>query len=259
MEPTLTEFSYGYCVTEEFANGMGPGLKAAPFFPSLHAEGKEGGGFDVRIGSALFLQFKLTEELTRRSARETKLGLLEPPFFRFWLHRRDRSRQHEMLIQLEEVTGNQVYYIAPCFAQLDKLDEAYTGAMVIQESALFSPAEIGPLPDDEYHSVAFRRDQGFGWFCSEPREIRRHPQKKVLSIAKELPDQLRTESLLDWLEVLANKMEMIIRESTKALLIHGEVNSRPQGRRPDPLQRVAYLARAHFGSELFLYAEPRQT
>jgi hypothetical protein len=49
METRLTEFSYGYCVTEELANGMGPVLKAAPYFPSLLAEGKPGGGFDVRI------------------------------------------------------------------------------------------------------------------------------------------------------------------------------------------------------------------
>jgi hypothetical protein len=42
METRLTEFSYGYCVTEEFANGMGAGLKAAPYFPSLYIEGKAG-------------------------------------------------------------------------------------------------------------------------------------------------------------------------------------------------------------------------
>ncbi len=107
MEPTLTEFSYGYCVTEDFANGMGTGLKAAPYFPSLYAEGKIGGGFDVRIGSALFLQFKLCEELTRRSAKETQKGLLNPPFFRFWLHKRNRSAQHQMLIDLENQPGNQ--------------------------------------------------------------------------------------------------------------------------------------------------------
>lgn len=86
MEARLTEFSYGYCVTEELANGAGPGFKAAPYFPSLYAEGKEGGGFDVQLGSALFLQFKLSDELTRRNANETKLGLLNPTFFRFSLH-----------------------------------------------------------------------------------------------------------------------------------------------------------------------------
>ena len=42
MEKRLTEFSYGYCVTEEFANGMDAGLKAAPYFPSLYVEGKSG-------------------------------------------------------------------------------------------------------------------------------------------------------------------------------------------------------------------------
>src|SRR5690349_10920803 len=113
MDPTLTEFSYGYCVTEEFANGSGTGLKAAPYFPNLYAEGQIGGGYDVRIGSALFLQFKLTDVLTRRSARETREGLLEPPFSRFWLHRRDRSSQHQLLIDLEQQPGSQVYYIAP--------------------------------------------------------------------------------------------------------------------------------------------------
>lgn len=95
METRLTEFSYGYCVTEELANGSGTGLKAAPYFPSLYAEGKKGGGFDVKIGSALFLQFKLCEEMRRRTALETQRGLLQPPFFRFWLHRKDRSAHLE--------------------------------------------------------------------------------------------------------------------------------------------------------------------
>ena len=124
MEPTLTEFSYGYCVTEDLANGFGPGLKGAPYFPSLYAEGKKGGGFDVRIGHALFLQFKLCEKLTRRSATETQKGLIDPPFYRFWLHRRNRSAQHQMLIDLETEPGNQVYYIAPGFAELSALNDS---------------------------------------------------------------------------------------------------------------------------------------
>ncbi len=107
METRLTEFSYGYCVTEEFANGMGAGLKAAPYFPSLYVEGKAGGGFDVLIGSALFLQFKLCHELRRRTALECKKGLLQPTFYRFWLHRKDQSDQHKMLMELEQA-GNQV-------------------------------------------------------------------------------------------------------------------------------------------------------
>jgi hypothetical protein len=91
METCLTEFSYGYCVTEEFANGIDAGLKAAPYFPSLYIEGKAGGGFDVRIGSALFLQFKLCHELTRGTARECQMGLLSPRFIVFTLASRHMS------------------------------------------------------------------------------------------------------------------------------------------------------------------------
>ena len=151
MESALTEFSYGYCVTEEFANGPGPRLKAAPYFPSLLREGRPGGGFDVRIGSALFLQFKLSERLTRRSAKETTRGLMQPPFYRFWLHRRNRSNQHRMLIDLESQPGNSVYYIAPKFAELEALNKSFAARRVLDDSVMFSPREIGPLPDDEHH------------------------------------------------------------------------------------------------------------
>jgi hypothetical protein len=255
MEPTLTEFSYGYCVTEEFANGMGPGLKAAPYFPSLYAEGKDGGGFDVRIGSAIFLQFKLTDELTRRSARETQEGLLDPPFFRFWLYRRDRSAQHQMLIELEQEPGNQVYYIAPGFAQLEGLNAAYTNGRVVQESAMFSPRDIGPLPDDKYHRVAFRADQNWGWFLSEPKQIPKYVKQKVLSLALDHPKTQKRDEVLDWLGAVARGMKRIVRERESTLYQVGDSTIPPEGRRRDPLQEVAYLARAHFGAEFFFLAE----
>jgi hypothetical protein len=128
---------------------------------SIALRRRKGGRFDVQIGSALFLQFKLAEELTRRSAKETKKGLLDPTFYRFRLHRRDLSSQHQLLIQLEN-QGNQVYYIAPKFADLKSLDAAYTKKRVVMQSALFSPVEIGALPDDKYHSVAFKPGKQMG-------------------------------------------------------------------------------------------------
>ena len=143
MESRLTEFSYGYCVTEELANGPGPRLMAAPYFPSLRTEGREG-GFDVRIGTALFLQFKLSEEMRSRKAKEAELNLLSPRFYRFWLHRRNLSNQHQMLIDLERVTGNQVFYIAPRFADVRALDKARADSAVVESSAIFSPSDIGP-------------------------------------------------------------------------------------------------------------------
>jgi len=255
MEPTLTEFSYGYCVTEEFSNGAGPSLKSAPYFPSLYAEGKQGGGFDVRIGSALFLQFKLCDELSRRSARETQDGLLQPPFFRFWLHRRDRSAQHRMLIDLAQQPGNQVYYIAPAFSDLDSLDSAYTTETVIQNSALFSPLDIGPLPDDEDHRVAFRADEDLGWFLSQPKQIPRYGKEHILSAVLDHSKATKFTQSFEWLRGVAEDMRRIVREREQVPVFGLEAEQAAPRR--DPLQDVAYLARTHFGAEFFLVAQPQ--
>jgi hypothetical protein len=257
MEARLTEFSYGYCVTEELANGTGPGFKAAPYFPSLYAEGKEGGGFDVQLGSALFLQFKLSDELTRSYATEAKLGLLNPTFFRFSLHRRDRSTQHQMLIELEAVKGNQVYYIAPGFAQLVSLDSAYQGRTVVSESALFSPSDIGPLVDDGYHTVAFRLDNAVGWFLSKPKEIPVRHQRELLKKALTKPTAPKSRLAQEWLTGLAEKMKSIAAQHSKAEVQspNRKLRSRDNA---DPLNEVEYLARTRFGCELFLLAQPHK-
>lgn len=251
MEARLTEFSYGYCVTEELASGASPRLIAAPYFPSLYTEGKEGGGYDVRIGSALFLQFKLSEEMTRRSATESQLQLLSPPFYRFWLHRRDRSNQHQMLIALESQPGNQVYYIAPKFAEVNELDRAYRNREVVERSAMFSPNDIGPLPDDKYHRVAFSRYEESGWFLSKPKSISTHGKPELFERALKAAKTSRFRELNDWLGNLSARMTAIRHEYSKM-----SVRENVLAGQRNPLEEVAYQARTHFGCELFLVAEP---
>jgi hypothetical protein len=257
MEPRLTEFSYGYCVTEELANNLGPGLKSAPYFPSLYVEGKVGGGFDVQIGKAVFLQFKLCEELVRRTARETQEGLLEPKFFRFWLHRRDLSHQHRMLVDLEAQPGNQVYYIAPAFADVEDLDQAYKSSRVVERSAMFSPADIGELKDDKQHRVSFRPGDSWGWFLSEPRRIRIHRGSEIFDRA--LSESVSTDRhmLEDWLGSLNNRMVQIIRKyDLRGVQFADDRAVETLGPQRNPLERAAYLARTYFGCELFLVVQP---
>lgn len=251
MQTRLTEFSYGYCVTEEFTNGAGAGLKAAPYFPSLYAEGKKGGGFDVRIGSAVFFQFKLSHELTRRSAKEFKKRLLTLPFFRFWLHRRDLSDQHEMLIELENQAGNQVYYIAPAFSDVDALDSAYTSKQVIDRSAMFSPKDIGLLPDDKDHRVSFSLATNTGWFLSEPRKIPIHKKAAVLAKAHDHHLSDNAKEARQSLDALTEQMINIVRERRPKTWDAGI------GKHREPADRLSYLARTQFGVEVFLPAEPR--
>lgn len=258
MEPRLTEFSYGYCVTEEIRRRLG--LMAAPYFPSLYAEGRSG-GYDVQIGTALFLQFKLSEELTRKSATETKKRLLQPPFFRFWLHRRDRSDQHQMLVDLESVAGNEVYYIAPAFADVSALNEALTDPKkkgVVGESKMFSPKDLGSLTDDQAHSVAFRSDDDWGWFLSEPKRV----EAKHITDAAQRMRAVRVahgETLQSWLDELIAAMRRIGEGARKQVLgptLSGDSfgwTGWDRGR----LEEAAYLARVYFGCELFLLVSPR--
>jgi hypothetical protein len=256
MEPTLTEFSYGYCVTEELANRLGPGLKVAPYFPSLYSEGQKGGGFDVRIGGALFLQFKLCEKLTRGTAKEAKAGLINPPFYRFWLHRKNRSNQHRMLIDLENQTGNQVYYIAPGFAELDELNSAYVCKRVVSTSGMFSPREIGPLPDNEQHRIAFRLDSPNGWFLSEPQSIAIHRSTDVLKRALSHDPANGPEDVQNWLFELAARMKDLVRRyEWRSAELFQTLDQVAEER--DPLRQVVYLAHAYFACEVLFAAEPR--
>lgn len=78
----FSEFSYGYCLTEDLIVGQGMPITAAPVFPSLIEEGQPGIGYDVRFdlpGVPLFLQFKLVDQMVRGTANEAKKGHFQPP------------------------------------------------------------------------------------------------------------------------------------------------------------------------------------
>lgn len=84
MKPLLSEFSYGYALTEELASGTFGPLTGAPIFPSLLAEGAL--GYDIAMpfhGAPLFLQFKLSDKLVRNTAGE--VAYLGVPYYRFYL------------------------------------------------------------------------------------------------------------------------------------------------------------------------------
>lgn len=101
----FSEFSYGYCLTEDLIVGQGMPLSAAPIFPSLVEEGKTGIGYDVRFdrpGIPLFLQFKLVHQMIRTTANEAKKGHFNPPFYRMHLRSRPLSDQHASLLSLEK-------------------------------------------------------------------------------------------------------------------------------------------------------------
>src|SRR5687767_9944038 len=98
MRPTISEFSYGFAITSELVH-IGGGVTAAPVFPSLIAEGQQGGGWDVRLdrpGVPLFLQFKLCDSMTRGTCREAQVAGFNVPCYRMHLRSARVSEQHAM-------------------------------------------------------------------------------------------------------------------------------------------------------------------
>lgn len=183
MRPDFSEFSYGYAVTEELVAASKAKLVAAPLFPSLYEEGKVGGGYDVKIpmkGMPVFLQFKLSDCLERKNAKEYPAPIAKLPYYRMHLRPRNHSDQHQLLIDLESL-GETVFYIAPEFHLPNDLNKFYLSKTVASNSVAISPLDIGPLVDDDEHYIVFERGTSIGYLCSDnPIEIRKTPIKEGL-------------------------------------------------------------------------------
>jgi len=172
----FSEFSYGYAFTENLIRSSTAAPNTAPIFPNLVQEAQL--GYDVKInlpGLPLFFQFKLPRLMVRETAREiSQLGLsgITVPFFRMPLMRRNLSDQHIHLIGLEAKFPNAVLYASPMFDSSAGFNSAYGKAEVHLRSALFSPTDIGPLPDDDYHAVSYVTSSRTAWRCSEPKKVK---------------------------------------------------------------------------------------
>jgi hypothetical protein len=170
MDSHISEFSYGYTLTSELMALFSLKDAGAPEFATQNAESKPGGGWDMKLpGIPVYLQFKRAARMVRRSAQEASAFKLLP-FFRMYLHRRDQSDQHQLLLDLES-QGNVVVYAAPAFSEADELNEAYSLDLVAARSIFLRPSAIGDLADDERHWVSFQTTPPMAVLCSEPHRV----------------------------------------------------------------------------------------
>lgn len=257
MKPNISEFSYGYALTDELIHWHGTAITAAPVFPSLYQEGKPGGGYDVKLqrpGLPLFLQFKLSHCMVRNNAQEVIHGLLATPYYRMHLRPARHSDQHEMLLDLENA-GQHVYYCAPTFHTPTELNDAYLLHHVRNRSLWLKPSAIGPLPDDEDHYVAFQIP-GTTHFCSEPRKLEAGGDFEEFTMAvegsyrQERKLALRRENLTylaDAITEISEKRRDISPEAKRAS--HAELAAR------HPLDRIAFYASVFMDCQLFIVSE----
>jgi len=250
----FSEFSYGYCLTEDLIVGQGTPLIAAPVFPSLLEEGQPGVGYDVRFdrpGVPLFLQFKLVHQMVRRNANETKRGHFQPPFYRMHLRPRPVSDQHQSLLSLEQA-GNDVFYVAPCFHTTVALNTNYAQRRVWDRSIRIRPALIGPLPDDGPHHVTFQHPSSTWQFYSdEPFKEGRAPETG--EIAGRLQSRIverGSRNLREQIEDLDASLQAIVQSRNVERKERERVDIRELGEHVDPLRRAAYIARQFFDCQM---------
>lgn len=172
MKPNISETSYGYALTDELIHRQNMPINSAPIFPTLYQEGQNGGGYDLlldRPGLPLFLQFKLSDYLSRSNASE--MNTFDNPYYRMYITKRNHSNQHQMLHELELNNDlNEVFYTAPLFHEPEELNDAYLNGNVSNRSLWINPSQIGLLPDDEQHYVVF--DSPTNWYmCSEAKKM----------------------------------------------------------------------------------------
>lgn len=171
MDAEFTELSYGFAFTHELINNS-IGIENAAVFPSQIAEGREGGGYDMEIqlsGYPLFIQFKLSEYMISSSANEWHL--YNQPYYRFKIRSHKKSQQHDLLLQLEDEMNN-VFYVAPEFWKLIELNQFFMKEEILYSSAFFRPSSIGTINDDNEHSIVFQRHSTYGYFCSNPTQLK---------------------------------------------------------------------------------------
>ena len=208
-------------------------------------------------GVPLFLQFKLCDQMTRRTCREARQRNFSVPCYRMHLRPARSSRQHEMLLDLE-TAGQDVYYCAPQFHKPTELNSAFLQRAVRDRSVWIRPSDIGVLPDDRDHHMSF--EFGGPWtLFSDPKpidgkrvfeDVERHLADRLREQGPTPISETRLDALADVITRIADERRHISQRERDAF-----AETVPP---TEPLQRVAYYGSVFLDSQLFVVQE-RQT
>ncbi len=165
MKSEFSEFSYGFAFTDAFVRRRGS-LTTAPVFPNLRDEGSK--GWDVRLnlpGASFFLQFKLSDRLTRPNA--TYWAVHGGEYSRIDITPLGRSPQHNLLKDLNDRGEDNVFYVAPFFYTMSEFDDAYISNTIYDRSLLVPVSRLRRLTDYEDHHITFDGSNDFRWHTDE--------------------------------------------------------------------------------------------
>ncbi|KAB2686792.1 hypothetical protein [Brucella pseudogrignonensis] len=212
-QPDFSEFSFGYGVTRYFEELYGA-RRVLPNFPTQNEEAD--GGYDVDLlshGVPLFIQFKRSEIMTRRSATEYKQHPTdwEMPIYRMHLHGHNEFRQHYLLQGLED-DGNLAIYITSQVSSKAVLNHYYERHRILDASRMFLPSEI-VLPNvHERHHVSFNHGKPFHRIYSETGERMESRLRKPIDLIDVLRRRSEEKDFRTSLEAFVTAIEKLTPE-----------------------------------------------
>jgi hypothetical protein len=221
---TFSEFTYGFALVNELVSAGNPPILSVPVFPSLIKEGRAGGGYDVYLdqpGRPLFLQFKLSRHMRGWNAREFRQGLFKKPFYRMSVRPKQSSRQHQLLLALEQQKQGTVFYCAPAFHTLGELDALYKAGQIGRYSRFVRPSALPTIMDDDEHWLAFQRARGgtSAFFSDEGRRIELDERpiqerlQEALSEAHRVPFKETLNTLSHWFDEQVPRQALLWQET----------------------------------------------
>lgn len=257
MKPKISEFSYGYALTEELvAYFKHSNIESAPVFPSLYEEGRL--GYDMAIETKtfpLFIQFKLSEYITATAkSKEVKANVYKKGkrFYRIKIWAKKYSKQHDLLLSLQK-KNPYVYYAAPMFYKTEELNEHYMNRGIIKNSAFLTPSTIGYIDDQKEHSICFSGVGQEVYRFSSPQNLGVLQQFNLSSAALTASEEAARISSLNnidsWRIVERAMIDILIEQRIVNEADLFDIPGMRSGR--SDLERVAYLARVYFGSQVF--------
>lgn len=177
MSARFNEREFEFCFNAEFVRKNGAALIGTPIIPSQRIEYVLGYDVEFRLQNSqftrsLFLQHKVTSYSEHRRGKNTFIwNCYNGPYYRFPVERLDRTRQHNLLVDLA-TKGEDVFYCAPIFAGLDNLQNFFVHDQVMDNSRYFDPEDMGKVTDFEQHHVSCDPTGTYGFFHSDSKRLR---------------------------------------------------------------------------------------
>jgi hypothetical protein len=158
MKLEITNVSYSTALTYELVIKYDLQVLGAPTFPSLREEAFYKA--DAKKPTVLlFMQYKLAEHfIGNASSLRDYWGV---PYFRFLVHPKNKSKNHQLLIDLEAM-NQLVYYTAPEMHTMNEFYKYLAQQSVLDKSTFWSPREIGAISENERYTVSYKSNMNYG-------------------------------------------------------------------------------------------------